>query len=440
MKRKSVDTVITKFLALVTAVILVVMPFHAFLTVWGSSLFGHYTTLRLWKEALLAIAAIAAVYMVLRSKTLKRHLSQDTLWRIVGLYFVVTILCGLAAYLTGSVTSKAVLYGEVLNIRPLVMLVVAWVAASLAPWLYRRWQQLVLVPAGGVVAIGLLQWLVLPHDVMRHFGYGASTISPFETIDHKPSYIRIRSTLRGANLLGGYLIMILSNLGVLWFTKWRRKTALLGIVAATATLFASGSRGAWLGLVAALGVILWLYVPRGRARQRLVWLGLGASVILAVAVVVLRNNDFVQNIVFHTDEHSVSQVSSNSAHVSYSVDALKQIIREPLGKGVGSAGPASIYNTGHPARIAENNFLQIGQETGWLGLCLFIALYVILAKRLWQRRHLPLAQILLASFAGLTVMALLMHIWTDDTIAYLWFGLAGIALAQKSGEEYEKTS
>jgi hypothetical protein len=26
-------------------------------------------------------------------------------------------------------------------------------------------------------------------------------------------------------------------------------------------------------------------------------------------------------------------------------------------------------------------------------------------------------------------MAMLMHLWTDDTVAYLWFGLAGIALA-----------
>jgi hypothetical protein len=34
----------------------------------------------------------------------------------------------------------------------------------------------------------------------------------------------------------------------------------------------------------------------------------------------------------------------------------------------------------------------------------------------------------LASLAGLTVLAMLMHLWTDDTIAYLWFGLAGIAL------------
>ena len=38
-------------LALITIVI-VLLPFHAFLTVWAASLFGHYTLFRLWKEFL----------------------------------------------------------------------------------------------------------------------------------------------------------------------------------------------------------------------------------------------------------------------------------------------------------------------------------------------------------------------------------------------------
>jgi hypothetical protein len=40
-----------------------------------------------------------------------------------------------------------------------------------------------------------------------------------------------------------------------------------------------------------------------------------------------------------------------------------------------------------------------------------------------------LPQILLASLAGITFVNLLSHAWTDDTLAYLWWGLAGIALA-----------
>jgi hypothetical protein len=152
-------------------------------------------------------------------------------------------------------------------------------------------------------------------------------------------------------------------------------------------------------------------------------------VVLVGVVFVLRNQDFVQNTVFHTDENSRSSVSSNAAHLSATRGAFKQVIQEPLGRGVGTAGPASVYNTEEPSRIAENYFLQLGQETGWLGLGLFVAICVLTVRTLWIRRFSLIAQVLLASFVGLTCVALLMHLWTDETVSFLWWGLAGMALA-----------
>jgi hypothetical protein len=48
---------------------------------------------------------------------------------------------------------------------------------------------------------------------------------------------------------------------------------------------------------------------------------------------------------------------------------------------------------------------------------------------LWLRRLSPLAQVLLAGFIGINLVALLMHLWTDETASFLWWGLAGVALA-----------
>jgi hypothetical protein len=162
------------------------------------------------------------------------------------------------------------------------------------------------------------------------------------------------------------------------------------------------------------------------------WL-VGGLVLVAVVgiggIVALRNNDVVQNVLFHTDEHSHSAVSSNSAHFSASKDALVQVVHEPLGRGPGTAGPASVYNHGHASRIAENYFLQIGQEVGWIGLAAFLALYIYIGQLLWARRNDELARSLFAAFVGISCVAMLMHIWTDDTVAYLWWGLAGLALA-----------
>jgi len=100
-----------------------------------------------------------------------------------------------------------------------------------------------------------------------------------------------------------------------------------------------------------------------------------------------------------------------------------------LGDGPGTAGPASYYNQGHPVRIAENYFVQVGQETGWLGLALFLLINVGVAALLYVKRDDPLALSLFASLIGLTLINLFSHAWADDTLAYVWWGLAGVALA-----------
>ncbi len=50
----------------------------------------------------------------------------------------------------------------------------------------------------------------------------------------------------------------------------------------------------------------------------------------------------------------------------------------------------------------------------------------MVAWRLYGWRADPLALGLLASLAGISAVALLQHAWADDTIAYMWWGLAGL--------------
>ena len=59
--------------ASISMLIILVMPLHAFLTVWGSSLVGHYTALRLWKEALLLICIAGTLYLVLTDGKIRAH-------------------------------------------------------------------------------------------------------------------------------------------------------------------------------------------------------------------------------------------------------------------------------------------------------------------------------------------------------------------------------
>jgi hypothetical protein len=419
------DARLRRFAAGLILLMLTLVPFHAFVTVWGSSFVGHYTALRLWEEVVLLPLMCVAAWLLFRDPTLRSRLFGDTLVRLILLFSAFELIAAAVALYAGSVNQKAAGYGVLIDLRYFAFFLAVLVVAVRAPRLRRLAPKLVLVPAAVVVTFGLLQRFVLPHDFLKHFGYNDATISPFETIDHKLKYPRIQSTLRGANLLGAYTIIVWTII----LSYLRRYRLLAASVAVLAVLFLSGSRGAWIGALAAALVLGFLEIPGRRHKQLTLVIGVVVLLLGSGSIYLLRNNDFVQNTVFHSDEHSQSTVSSNAAHLSASSTALKEIVREPLGRGPGTAGPASVYNSEEPGRIAENYFLQIGQELGWIGLGLYIAIYTLTGRRLWLRRNEPLGRALFAAFVGLTCVAFLMHIWADETIAFLFWGLTAIALS-----------
>ncbi len=151
-----------------------------------------------------------------------------------------------------------------------------------------------------------------------------------------------------------------------------------------------------------------------------------AAIILVVCggVYMQRDNDLLQDAVFHTNEQNPS-VSSNAQRTQRQKDAVEDIVREPIGRGPGTAGPASIYLEDSEARVAENYYLQLGQEIGVIGLGIFLAIFVLLCKRLWELKSYPWPKAILLAGIGLAVANLLLHVWADDTLAIIWFGVAG---------------
>ncbi len=421
---------VLSWVSVFTILILFLMPFHALLTVWGSSLFGHYTSLRLWKEVLLVISALGAIYLIITDQKIRTHtLSRRLVWLIL-LYILLTVVWGLLALNQHDVTAKALGYGLIVNLRYLVFFLVTWAVALRMSRLRSHWQWAVYWPAMGVALFGLLQIFILPHDFLRHFGYGSQTIPPFETINHNTHYIRIASTLRGANPLGAYLLIPISLLAVLLLNPKRRTWLQAGFLVALLTvLFFSFSRSAWIG--AALSILVVLLMSVRTRLSRLAALSVIAALVVAGAGLSLafhRSARF-ENFIFHTQTHSAVKTTSNENHLMALKTGLGEIWDHPLGQGPGTAGPASIYNTGHNPRIAENYFVQIAQETGWLGFMLFVLINAGVGYLLWLRRSDPLALSLFASLIGLTLINLLSHAWADDTLAYVWWGLAGVAMA-----------
>jgi O-antigen ligase len=340
----------------------------------------------------------------------------------------VILVCGFAGLASGTVSPKAMWYGVLVDLRFLVFFMAMMVLTAKNDWLGRQWQRLLFIPAILVAAFAIVQYLILPYDFLRHFGYGDSTISPYETINHNIQHIRVASTLRGANPLGAYLILPISVMALMWLRlrKQRFNLGMIGVGLILA-LFFSFSRSAWIGALASLFLLIWVSVKSERTRKNIGWSMAGFLLAAAILTYTLRNNLAFENAVFHTDRNSTIAVSSNEGHSAAFKSATKDIIHQPQGRGVGSAGPQSVYNN-HPARIAENYYLQIGQEAGILGALLFISICVVLAVELYRRRSDPFALVLFASLIGISIVNLLSHAWGDDTLAYVWWGLAGICL------------
>ena len=435
MRASALKYAILTLTATLAALILLLMPFHAFLSVWGSSLVGHYTALRLWKEVLLAVSLLGVAYLMITDHKIRSHtLTRRLVWLIL-LYALLNLLWGLVEYRRHDVSLKALGYGLIVDLRFPAFFLVTWAIALRTSRMRAQYQRLILWPAIVVVVFGLLQAFVLPLNFLGHFGYGSQTIPPYETINNNVHYIRIASTLRGANPLGAYLLIPISFLSVLVVRGKRNWQYLLFLLAALLTLYFSFSRSAWVGVAVSIGVVLALSLRTVQAKR---WaaavVGLGV-VVIAGLLIGWHHNMRVENIFLHTQTHSAVATTSNEGHIGALKDGLRDLAHHPLGQGPGSAGPASVYNN-HPPRIAENYFIQIGQETGWLGLLLFLLINAGVGYLLWSRRADPLALSLLASLIGLSFINLLSHAWADDTLAYVWWGLAGIAMVHvKAGDK-----
>lgn len=404
------------------------LPAHALFTTWAGSNFGQLDAWRIWKESLLLLAIPPTLWLIWRSPELKKWLKESWIARLFGLYIALHLLLGAWALAQQEVNTTAFIYSLIVNLRFIGFFLLCAVIASQSDWLRRHWPKLLLLPAAAVIVFGLLQKFLLPYDFLRHFGYGKDTIVAYQSVDSNLGYRRIQSSLRGANPLGAYLVLIIP---AFWLSLQKNRAwRWLGVLGGLVVLFFSYSRSAWVGLVAAAATLRGITIKAFNSSYRVIVIIVLLLALLGGGIFLTNKSDGAQRTLFHTSDESVAPSSSNADRLASMEAGVKNVVRQPLGRGPGTAGPASFRND-LPPRIAENYFLQIGQEVGLAGLGLFIAINVLIAKQLWRRRSEQLAKILLASLVAVTLINLLSHAWTDDTLAYLWWGLAGICLAPR---------
>ena len=260
---------------------------------------------------------------------------------------------------------------------------------------------------------------------------------------------RVYSYLGNPNLLGGYLLsaIALSVAAVFIWRSWLQKAlAVTMVVANSACLYFTDSRGAWLAMAATIGVLLLLlyfwwreYLPRFWR----VWLlpfvfgSLGGLLIVAILAVEPLRLRFLSIFAGRADD-------SNNFRINVWEAVFKMIRDYPLtGIGPGHDAFNQVYprymNSRYPALSAYSIFLEHLVEMGYLGLGCFLWLIIVILnygiRQINRLRKLKNRQGLWVIAATTAIVGLLVHgivdtVWYRPQISTQWWFMLAILASQ----------
>ena len=429
--RSILDRIIIGLLVAIMALIVIHAPLSVFI---GSKIPVLALSIKAWKEIVMAIAALLVVLRY--GQRLVRDFRRDPLIILCGLYVVLHIVLALPSANGG----LAAIAGLMVDLRYIVYFVLVYVVTRYNPR-YRAWLWHTAAIGAAVVLGFLLAQFVLPTDFLKYLGYNETTIAPYMLVDMNPAFVRYNSTLRGPNPLGAYAIIVVSVAVAWWLVRMKKLRdrwwlvlpafySVVGLVAA----WVSYSRSALAAAAGSIGLVAVLQL--GCRVSRRVWLaGIGIMIACAAGLHLIRGTEFFHTVIIHDNPATGTHTTSNDDHAKSLSAGIARMAQQPLGAGVGTTGSAAMY--GSMPHIIENQYVMVAHEVGWLGLVLFMVIYVLVLHGLWRQRRQWYAVGLWASGIGLAFVGIVLPVWADDTVSIVWWGLAAVVCSKNyKGEIY----
>ncbi len=411
------------------ALLLALLPFNALLTNAVNFGLNIKIPINAWKEVLVLLLTLVIGFDLVARKKKVDLRALD--WCIIA-YF----LLGLLSSVLLTKDAGRIIFGlkydyEFLWLFLLLRHAGFWTAAEVKTLTH------VVITSGVIVLLfGFLQAFILPRDFMLLFGYSPNVSSwypggplpIYHGADSAGSIHRIASTLSGPNQFAMYLL-ILAALGlasVYTSQKKARQLWIIFILFVTLNLLVTYCRSAILAfiLVGALG--LYLLVSNKKKFVQIVGIGLAVIAIVLVGIS-FSKPQWIGDVLL--------RASSTQGHFERSWDGLIYTLQQPLGYGLGNAGPASArFNEDLIGWLPENWYLQVSLELGVAGLILFIAILYLTDRELWQRylalkRKDPLPLALLLALLAICITSLFLHAWEESAVALTFWALAGLVLS-----------
>ncbi|HPO05618.1 MAG TPA: hypothetical protein PLQ36_00750 [Candidatus Gracilibacteria bacterium] len=333
------------------ALYLIFLPWHALLMTWIAKLLGssadHLPVLAkyaaVWKEGVLILLGIGAIYRLLTKQVKWQWTSFDS-------FFGVYLLFSLFSYFGGQSTPAMLIWGIKYDLLWWILFYI-WRCYDISPLWRMRLIKIFLVNTALLILWGILLYYVLSPEFLLHLGYSPYVSSydpgkplPIYHIVEARATPRLASALAGPNQYGFFLMTFIAFLLSIW-PEFKKKTQyyLLGLAGmALFSLFLTFSRAAWLGTMFLTALAIYFYLPI-KWRLKAVF----SSIILALVMVLSvywGAPDF-----WH---RTIVRQGSTSVHYQHMTEALKTIVKYPFGTGLGTVGPASL-------RFAELNELKV---------------------------------------------------------------------------------
>ncbi len=445
---------------ILSLVLIGLLPLHALLVTVATRVIAGpgrapLTLFSLWKEALLlAILVIALVELFRSVRTIKRPDAQDLC--IVGLI--------IAAWLVSSFVAptefRAIVYGIRYDFVPLI----AFLILRRVPWsaeFLPRATCVLLCIGAAAAGYGILSF-ILPPTFFAQLGYSDQhslyipngPVAAFQLIGGS-AIRRVQGSFSGPNQFGLWLLLpfALSVFGLLRPSERRMMWGGLVALLALAILL-TFSRSAWIGAAIVCVAALVFSVPPRLRKTSLMTLAGCSAACLALLILLAPA--------------TLLRLTSNRGHIERPMQAIQLMQFNPLGFGLGAAGPASnrlhepcvylepgsdpswakaspdlcvfvadaqVQPAGRECDcpfLPENWYLQMGVELGGAGLILFALLTVFTVRRLLRAAKKEVAYApVFAVFLAIAVAALVLHAWEDSALAYTLWMLAAVTLPRQ---------
>lgn len=256
---------------------------------------------------------------------------------------------------------------------------------------------------------------------------------------------RVYSYLGNPNLLGGYLLPAVAlGLGalILWKTKAQKALAVVMVVTNVACIYFTGSRGAWLALIALGFTFLvalnywWGEYLSPFWRKWLIPIIVGAFSLFVIAALIVVEPLRLRIL----SMFSWRGDSSNNFRINVWYAVFQMMRDYPItGIGLGNQVFNQIYplymRTNFTALSSYSIFLEIPLETGIIGISLFMGILVATFKGAIvkiktfkvENREMGIWIIAcLAALVGLATQGVFDTVWFRPQINTLWWLLIGV--------------